>query len=114
ISSSAARATRSGIRQAPSRIEYSEWTCRWTKGASAMLEPRYRPVLTGPVGALRRTSERPRRFSSADQLSALVGGGKPPVGCDERRLCGLRDDDVCRVVDAQPELEADLERGRGE
>ena len=35
ISSSAARATRSGIRHAPSRIEYSEWTCRWTKGAVA-------------------------------------------------------------------------------
>jgi hypothetical protein len=33
ISSSAARATRSGIRHAPSRIEYSEWTWRWTKGA---------------------------------------------------------------------------------
>src|SRR5579862_191933 len=36
ISSSAARATRSGIRQAPSRIEYSEWTWRWTNGASDM------------------------------------------------------------------------------
>ena len=36
ISSSAARATRSGIRHAPSRIEYSEWTWRWTKGASGM------------------------------------------------------------------------------
>src|SRR5579875_890849 len=34
ISSSAARATRSGIRHAPSRIEYSEWTWRWTNGAS--------------------------------------------------------------------------------
>ena len=36
ISSSAARVTRSGIRQAPSRIEYSEWTCRWTNGASGI------------------------------------------------------------------------------
>src|SRR5215831_10782488 len=34
ISSSAARATSAGIRHAPSRIEYSEWTWRWTKGAS--------------------------------------------------------------------------------
>src|SRR5690349_19816108 len=44
ISSSAARATRSGMRHAPSRIEYSEWTCRWTKSASAMPErDRVRP-----------------------------------------------------------------------
>src|SRR5207237_3013131 len=34
ISNSAARAARAGIRQAPSRIEYSEWTWRWTYGAS--------------------------------------------------------------------------------
>src|SRR5438094_1740742 len=34
IPSSAARAARAGIRQAPSRIEYSEWTWRWTKSAS--------------------------------------------------------------------------------
>src|SRR5206468_1493427 len=32
ISSSAARATSGPIRQAPSRIEYSLWTCRWTYG----------------------------------------------------------------------------------
>src|SRR3954453_14650546 len=38
ISSSAARATRSPTRQAPSRIEYSEWTCRWTKSAWAIAE----------------------------------------------------------------------------
>ena len=34
ISSSAARAASAGMRQAPSRIEYSEWTCRWTKSAA--------------------------------------------------------------------------------
>src|SRR5580765_5908800 len=34
ISSSAARAASAGMRHAPSRIEYSEWTWRWTKGAS--------------------------------------------------------------------------------
>ncbi len=33
ISSSAARAASAGIRHAPSRIEYSLWTCRWTKSA---------------------------------------------------------------------------------
>ena len=38
ISSSAARATRSGIRHAPSRIEYSEWTWRWTNGADEEAE----------------------------------------------------------------------------
>ena len=32
ISSSTARLTSSLIRHAPSRIEYSEWQCRWTKG----------------------------------------------------------------------------------
>src|SRR5688572_32451282 len=36
ISNSAARAASSGMRQAPSRIEYSEWTWRWTKGASGI------------------------------------------------------------------------------
>src|SRR5436190_10477128 len=46
ISSSAARATRSGTRHAPSRIEYSEWTCRWTK--SAMGEVILRPPQDGP------------------------------------------------------------------
>ena len=39
ISSSAARAARSGIRHAPSRIEYSEWTWRWTNGASGTGSP---------------------------------------------------------------------------
>src|SRR5512133_1667843 len=34
ISNSAARAASAGTRQAPSRIEYSEWTWRWTNGAS--------------------------------------------------------------------------------
>src|SRR4051812_40560824 len=36
ISSSAARAIRSEMRHAPSRIEYSEWTWRWTKSAWAI------------------------------------------------------------------------------
>ena len=33
ISSSAARDASAGIRHAPSRIEYSLWTCRWTNSA---------------------------------------------------------------------------------
>src|SRR5205807_8109747 len=46
ISSSAARAASAGIRHAPSRIEYSEWTWRWTKGASDTGRPSYNSVRT--------------------------------------------------------------------
>src|SRR5579862_908563 len=35
------------MRQAPSRIEYSEWTCRWTKSTA---RPLYKGVPTGPFG----------------------------------------------------------------
>src|SRR5512132_197490 len=48
ISSSAARAASAGIRHAPSRIEYSEWTWRWTKGASDTGGPSYYRVRTAP------------------------------------------------------------------
>src|SRR6266568_3057920 len=41
IWSSAARAARAGMRHAPSRIEYSEWTWRWTKGAPGTGRPLY-------------------------------------------------------------------------
>src|SRR5436305_10703520 len=47
ISSSAARETRSGIRHAPSRIEYSEWTWRWTKSAGGIAEGQCTPGLGG-------------------------------------------------------------------
>src|SRR5437868_3224143 len=51
IWSSAARAARAGMRHAPSRIEYSEWTWRWTKGAvSGTARPLYKSVPTGPFG----------------------------------------------------------------
>src|SRR3954452_21876778 len=57
ISSSAARETRSGTRHAPSRIEYSEWTCRWTNSAVfeavAIAEGHSTP-------GSRRVSERPQ------------------------------------------------------
>ncbi len=33
----AARLTRSFTRSAPSRSEYCEWTCRWTKSAAMSL-----------------------------------------------------------------------------
>src|SRR4029077_6956884 len=52
ISNSAARAASSGIRHAPSRIENSEWTCRWTKsGEAGTGKPLYKWVLTGPPKA---------------------------------------------------------------
>src|SRR2546421_1446686 len=47
ISNSAARATRSGIRQAPSRIEYSEWTWRWTNSDGGIAEGQCTPGLGG-------------------------------------------------------------------
>src|SRR5579864_542301 len=51
ICSSAARAARAGIRHAPSRIEYSEWTWRWTNEAvSGTARPLYKWVPTGPLG----------------------------------------------------------------
>src|SRR5205085_9845764 len=51
IWSSAARAASAGIRQAPSRMEYSEWTWRWTNGAvSGTARPLYKWVPTGPFG----------------------------------------------------------------
>src|SRR4051812_19540902 len=49
ISSSAARLTRSGMRHAPSRIEYSEWTCRWTKDASDMPKAKISGASAGSV-----------------------------------------------------------------
>src|SRR5437588_1977819 len=53
ICSSAARAARAGMRHAPSRMEYSEWTWRWTKGAvSGTARPLYKSV---PTGLRRRT-----------------------------------------------------------
>src|SRR3954451_20436684 len=59
ISSSAARLTRSGIRHAPSRIEYSEWTWRWTKSAAAIGEwPWYARLRRAPESA-RTDSLRP-------------------------------------------------------
>src|SRR6476660_4540722 len=56
ISSSAARLTRSGIRHAPSRIEYSEWTWRWTNSDGGIAEG---SVYAGP----RRAPSSPFRRS---------------------------------------------------
>src|SRR3954447_15966188 len=67
ISSSAARATRSGTRHAPSRIEYSEWTCRWTKSAWAIAEGHSTPAPGGhPTG----------RGEGAELVVSPVGSGE--------------------------------------
>src|SRR3954447_24736257 len=60
ISSSAARFARSEIRHAPSRIEYSEWTWRWTKGTVS--------------GTARTILERPPDDLIEVRLSMLEGG----------------------------------------
>src|SRR5512133_3264955 len=84
ISNSAARAASSGIRQAPSRIEYSEWTWRWTNGASGTGWTVYDPVQTCLLG---------------DQFGLRGGVGQLPVGCEERRLQGVRENEIAGVVD---------------
>src|SRR3954464_15527959 len=66
ISSSAARLTRSGTRQAPSRIEYSEWTCRWTKSAWAIAEGQCTP-------GSRRLSECSLRAGTSSQRTMVEG-----------------------------------------
>src|SRR5512132_3087874 len=84
ISNSAARAASSGMRQAPSRIEYSEWTWRWTNGASGTGWTVYDPVQTCLLG---------------DQFGLRCGFGQLPVGCDERRLERIREQEITGVVD---------------
>src|SRR6266508_322375 len=61
ISNSAARAASSGIRHAPSRMEYSLWTCRWTNGAVS-------------TDALRGLSTDALRGLSTDALRGLGEG----------------------------------------
>src|SRR5258705_2372926 len=72
ISSSAARETRSGIRHAPSRIEYSEWTCRWTKSAAAIAEGSW-------YARLRRAPESARTDSLQPSLGALFSFDLAPA-----------------------------------
>src|ERR1051326_1871442 len=63
ISNSAARATRSGILHAPSKMEYSEWTCRWTNGASGM----------GKASVRRALDDLRKRSLSADFVAPEIG-----------------------------------------
>ena len=74
ISSSAAFRASAGILHAPSRIEYSEWTCRWTNGALTG-RPSYCPHWTFPdraetherlgVGHHARTANRAWRWAAS-------------------------------------------------
>src|SRR6476660_3940865 len=57
----AARSASAGMRHAPSRIEYSEWTCRWTKSASG----------TGTATLLPAQDRTSERFGKQD--AALAG-----------------------------------------
>src|ERR671937_749962 len=106
ISNSAARAASAGIRHAPSRIEYSEWTWRWTNGASGTGVGLSQPLLTlGPglgwtgvgegevrgVPARRsgRHRRRDHRFADADSGLGAPRGGRdptPPACVPLRRL----------------------------
>src|SRR5215210_2100564 len=67
ISNSAACSTRSGTRQAPSRIEYSEWTWRWTKGAAAIgRDSLRRPPDGSRNGSVVRLKRHPGETCEAD------------------------------------------------
>src|SRR5436305_10970407 len=56
------------MRQAPSRIENSEWTWRWTKGgASGTAEPLYEGVPTGPSRGSEAQGEGRERDRAADR-----------------------------------------------
>src|SRR4249920_311791 len=77
ISSSAARAASSGIRHAPSRIEYSEWTCRWTNSAMGS------PILgSGPDATPFGDPEQPERDQSdpeePDHRRREIARARPP------------------------------------
>src|SRR6266511_5424635 len=103
ISSSAARFASSGMRQAPSRIEYSEWTCRWTKGAA-----------DGSVRALNQERlcrrERRERAGAGRGAAAQEAADDGAVRLRERaRLAGeRRAGGVCDVGAGQRQR-----RGRG-
>src|SRR4051794_32051749 len=104
ISSSAARATRSGTRHAPSRIEYSEWTCRWTNSAvfeavAIAEEPVYAGVQTG----LRTAAICGRRGDCpADERGRSAYGARPRSDRDSSRRAsrGERRNDQGRAADA--------------
>src|SRR5438270_10508532 len=87
--SSAARAASAGIRHAPSRIEYSEWTWRWTNEvavtndlAAARAEPQSRDV--------RCSSGETKRVAWARADHSRRGFGRPLTraggSSDGRRL----------------------------
>src|SRR6266516_4274102 len=76
ISNSAARAASAGIRQAPSRIEYSEWTCRWTKDAEATAEPFFQALRPTPGICAARGLDSTRMPEDRSVAIALTGVSK--------------------------------------
>src|SRR5438270_11387863 len=102
ISSSAARCARAGIRQAPSRIEYSEWTWRWTKGTvSGTGKPCYKGVPTrllererAPYGALStRRRQGFRLVAVVVVVSGVEEGGAHVDEAANARVAPLLDDE---------------------
>src|ERR1700710_1664988 len=84
ISSSAARAASAGIRHAPSRIENSEWTWRWTKGVvSGTGKPSYKGVPTWPFPRRNVGLAPMRRLLLLGILVVLAapGGSQAASGC---------------------------------
>src|SRR6185503_5390823 len=85
ISSSAARAASAGMRHAPSRIEYSLWTCRWTK--SGLTEG---PLYGGPrrshlaVVPRHFRREPPVRVFARRHFDRTGLAAKPPLQGSER------------------------------
>ena len=81
ISSRAALSTSAGIRHAPSRIEYSEWTCRWTNG-ELIGRPSYWPRWTAPVRAGRHEVD----HSRPSKRLQLVRPGDDPASRTTRNV----------------------------
>src|SRR5207237_2104467 len=68
ISSSAARSASRGMRHAPSRIEYSEWTWRWTNGASGTDDPFQEALPTAHVDIFLQV----KQISKKDKTSLVI------------------------------------------
>ena len=93
--SAAAAPTTSPIRDAPSSIEYSVWTCRWVNdfatNYSAKRSVRLTPVRIARVKLVLSTLPAPRSRTAArsrDQRHEHLGGGQGAVRTDELALSG--------------------------
>src|SRR3954451_7428992 len=88
ISKSAARWASAGMRHAPSRIEYSEWTWRWTKGASGTalttLTRRQDRTLLGRISEVERHQDRVRVAVVAQVMARAIALPPEADGLVER------------------------------